>query len=43
MTAIHFVDFEISREKGNFLKTTIGYLGTEVFYENESVSMCLIQ
>ena len=27
MTAIHFVDFEISREKGDFLKTTIGHLG----------------
>ena len=27
MTALHFVDFEISREKGDFLKTTIGHLG----------------
>ena len=25
-TAIHFVDFEISRDKGNSLKATIGYL-----------------
>ena len=27
MTAIHFVDFEISREKGDFLKTTMWHLG----------------
>ena len=27
LTAIHFVDFEKSREKGNFLKTTFGHLG----------------
>ena len=24
---MHFVDFEISREKGDFLKTTIEHLG----------------
>ena len=27
MTAIHFADFEILREKGDFLKKTIGHLG----------------
>ena len=27
LTAIHFVDFEILREKGDFVKTTIGHLG----------------
>ena len=27
LTAIHLVDFEISREKGDFLKTTVGHLG----------------
>ena len=26
MTAIHFVDFETSEEKGDFLNTTIGHL-----------------
>ena len=24
---MHFVDFEVQREKGDFLKTTIGHLG----------------
>ena len=27
MVAINFVDFEISREKGDFLKNKIGHLG----------------
>ena len=27
MTTTHFVDFEISTEKGDFLKPTIGHLG----------------
>ena len=27
LTAIHFVGFEISREKGDFLKTIIDHLG----------------
>ena len=27
MTAVHFVDFEVSREKSDFLKTTIRHLG----------------
>ena len=27
LTAIHFVDFELSEEKGDFLKTTICHYG----------------
>ena len=27
LTAVHFVDFEVSREKSDFLKTTIRHLG----------------
>ena len=31
MTAIHLVDCEISREKGDFPKSTISHLGLEYF------------
>ena len=39
LTAYHFVDFEISREKDDFLKTTIGHLslngGSNIVYDVE--------
>ena len=44
MTALHFVDFEISKEKGDFLKTTIDHLGLNggsIFLKTENFQIIL--